>query len=613
MINVKIKNHDLIVEDSSQTIFDWENSAFFNVYLDFNEDKKNNSYYFSYTDKIQLSSIVRDIVNHFTEEGMEYNVDSEVGVIIKSLQESESEFIEAKSNTEKNITLSPSDSFKRQLKPYQEESLKHFLRVKHGANFSVPGSGKTTMVYSYFDRLRQEGIVEKILVIGPFSSFMPWEEESKECFGRKLKTARLVGEKRESYYFTSEKYDLFLCSYQTLPKDINPIIALCQEHRMLMVADESHYIKRFEGGKWVDALLKIAPYAKRRVVLSGTPMPNSYLDLWSQITFLWPGKQLLGERAVYKNRCNNVQEQERVKEEIRPFFSRVKKSDLKLPKQNILEVKCILNPIQEKIYEALSTRFLTDLKLQTDDRQKLKQWRSAKMIRLMQTASNPSLLHKPSDEFDVPPLPADGTSLIELIEKYNKFETPAKIEKAVSLTKDFLSQDKKVLLWTSFVHNIKMLEVIFSDSNFYSIHGGVPKNCKENEEYNREKQIQEFKNTNKPSLLIANPAACAESISLHKVCHDAIYLDRTFNCGQFIQSLDRIHRIGSDQDVNYHILIAESTIDDTIHRRLNEKWETMIGVLEDDVPLGGFDVDSVEDDEADFNATIEDIKKFNRE
>jgi SNF2 family DNA or RNA helicase len=118
-------------------------------------------------------------------------------------------------------------------------------------------------------------------------------------------------------------------------------------------------------------------------------------------------------------------------------------------------------------------------------------------------------------------------------------------------------------------------------------------------------------------LLIANPAACAESISLHKACHDAIYLDRTFNCGQFIQSLDRIHRIGLEQNeiVNYHILLAKNTIDETIDDRLDTKHETMIRVLEDDIPVGELDIEgpeleSEDEEAADFDATVKDTQKF---
>ena len=616
MINILIRNNDLIIEDKTKDIFNWKYRAFFNISLGFEVDEDNDCYF--YSDKNEFQDAVKEIVSYLNEEKVEFTSDEQVAELITNIKNQESEFGEAKENLNKKISVSKSISLQRELKPYQEKGVTHFLQVKHGANFSVPGSGKTTMAYAYFDKLKEEGIVEKIFVVGPFSSFSPWEEESEKCFGRKLNSARLVGAKRQSYYLLSEQYELFLCHYQTAANDIASIIDLCERHKILMVIDESHYIKRFDGGVWSNALLTIAPHATRRVILSGTPMPNGYTDLWSQMTFLWPGKQLLGERNAYKTRCDNVVEQEEIKKEIRPFFYRVKKSDLKLPKPKTFKTEYPLKPIQAQIYHALSVRLLTELKLQTEDRQKLKQWRKAKMVRLLQAASNPTLLTQYSEEFEIPPLTTDGTSLVELIEKYSQYEVPAKFEVALNLVKKLLSEGKKVLLWTTFIHNIKMLENSLKGINYYSIHGAVPRDDKEDEEFNREKQIREFKTTGKPSLLIANPAACAESISLHKVCHDAIYLDRTFNCGQFIQSLDRIHRIGLEQNeiVNYHILIAKNTIDETIDRRLDEKHETMIRVLEDDIPIGGLDVEGHEmeqtetEEQVDFEATVKDVEKF---
>lgn len=616
MINILIRNNDLVIEDKTKDIFNWKHRAFFNISLGFEIDEANDCYFHS--DKNEFQDAVKEIISYLNEEEVEFTPDEQVAELITEIKNQESEFGEAKENLNKKISVSKSISLLRELKPYQEKGLEHFLQVKHGANFSVPGSGKTTMVYAYFDKLKTEGIVDKIFVVGPFSSFSPWEEESEKCFGRKLISARLVGAKRQSYYLQSGQYELFLCHYQTAANDITSIIDLCVRHKILMVIDESHYIKRFDGGVWSNALLTIAPHATRRVILSGTPMPNGYTDLWSQMTFLWPGKQLLGERNAYKSRCDNVAEQEKIKKEIRPFFYRVKKSDMKLPKPKTFKTEYSLKPIQAQIYHALSVRLLTELKLQTEDRQKIKQWRKAKMVRLLQAASNPTLLTQYSEEFEIPPYSTDGTNLIEWIEKYSQFEVPAKFEAALDLVKKLISEGKKVLLWTTFIHNIKMLEASLKGINYYSIHGAIPRDDKEDEEFNREKQIREFKTTDKPSLLIANPAACAESISLHKVCHDAIYLDRTFNCGQFIQSLDRIHRIGLDQNeiVNYHILIAKDTIDETIDRRLDEKHETMIRVLEDDIPIGGLDVEGHEmeqtesEEQVDFEATVKDVEKF---
>ncbi len=617
MINIFIRKGNLAIEDTTEEIFNWRHRSFFNISLGLEINEKLRTYISA--DRNEFQDLIKEITAYLKDEEIKFTVDSKVSEFIANIESQDSEFVEIKKSINRKVnTVSDLPAFNRPLKPYQIKGLEHLFRVKHGANFSVPGSGKTAVILAYYAKLKKEKLVDKLFVVGPFSSFAPWEDEARNCFGKKLNSARLVGPKRTSYYLQSSEYELFLCHYQTAANDRNLIIDLCNDNKILFVVDESHYVKRFTGGVWSDALLSIAPHATRRAILSGTPMPNGYLDLWSQMTFLWPGKQLLGERNFYKVRCDNPAMHEGIKTDIRPYFFRVKKSDLHLPKPRFKRTRFSLHPLQEQIYRALSVRLLSEMNLRIDDRQKLKQWRKAKMVRLLQAASNPTLLSKYSEEFEVPPMDSDGTPLVELIEKYSKYETPAKFNAAVILVKNLVESGKKVLLWTTFVHNIAMLKNSLKGINYYTIHGAVPRDDKQDQIFNREKQIRDFKATKEPSVLIANPAACAESISLHKVCHDAVYLDRTFNCGQFIQSLDRIHRIGLDRHelVNYHILIAKNTIDETIDRRLDEKHKTMIAVLEDEIPIGGLEVDDYEMEQnenevrADFDATVKDINSF---
>ena len=113
------------------------------------------------------------------------------------------------------------------------------------------------------------------------------------------------------------------------------------------------------------------------------------------------------------------------------------------------------------------------------------------------------------------------------------------------------------------------------------MYGEIPKDDSIDEEVNREKHIRLFKHDPSRKLMIANPAACAESISLHKVCKNAIYLDRTLNCAQYLQSIDRIHRIGIKESPHIRIMIAHKTIDDTVDNRLREKERVMLDVLDD--------------------------------
>jgi hypothetical protein len=77
----------------------------------------------------------------------------------------------------------------------------------------------------------------------------------------------------------------------------------------------------------------------------------------------------------------------------------------------------------------------------------------------------------------------------------------------------------------------------------------------------REAIIADFLGVRGPAVLVTNPAAMSESVSLHRSCHNALYLDRTWDCALFLQSVDRIHRLGLDPNVTVRVHIFESTID----------------------------------------------------
>ena len=92
-------------------------------------------------------------------------------------------------------------------------------------------------------------------------------------------------------------------------------------------------------------------------------------------------------------------------------------------------------------------------------------------------------------------------------------------------------------------------------------------------------------------ILIANPAACAESISLHKTCSHAIYYDLSYNCAQYLQSLDRIHRVGGSEEKRsyYHFLQYKHTFENDILENLRRKFQDMSLIIDQDFPV--YDID----------------------
>jgi SNF2 family DNA or RNA helicase len=103
--------------------------------------------------------------------------------------------------------------------------------------------------------------------------------------------------------------------------------------------------------------------------------------------------------------------------------------------------------------------------------------------------------------------------------------------------------------------------------------------------------------------MVANPAAASEGISLHTICQNAIYVDRTFNAAHYLQSEDRIHRLGlrKDQVPMIEILECRATIDEVVRLRLGVKVDRMSTVLNDPslnvdpIPFDEFDEDTDED------------------
>lgn len=512
--------------------------------------------------------------------------------------------------------------FQRQLKNYQLPAVAHMLAVGHSANFSVPGSGKTTMVLAAYALLRGSGGIEKILVIGPRSCFAPWEEEFEGCFGRPARSVRLSGTPTERAIrycdARAPDTDLVLVTYQTAANDSMQLVEFLRRQKTMLVLDESHYIKRLLGGVWAPAVLELAPYAAKRVILSGTPVPNGIEDIWSQMTFLWPDPPILGTRERFNDRVlrGGTKIAEEIREELLPLFWRVKKSDVDLPTPEFHRIPVPLKPYQAAIYQALAVKVLSDIESRPEEREKLRQWRKAKMVRLLQAASNPSLLTEYSPEFKVPPLSATGLSVSQIIEKYSAYEIPAKVDFAVQLVESILNRDPtaKVVVWSAFVHNLTTLSESLKAYEPRVIHGAVPKDASEDTEFNRESLIHDFKTNTRYRVMLANPGACAESISLHRICKHAIYMDRSFNGAQYMQSLDRIHRLGleSTDAVHYYILNAVDTVDEIVDVRLEEKRERLRKLLEGDLATVDLDDEGVSessDEVGDFEAMVQQLRQ----
>lgn len=473
--------------------------------------------------------------------------------------------------------------FHRKLKNEQKRDTLSLLKLKHGANFSVPGAGKTTTILAVHTVLKKLNIASKLFVIAPINAFISWQDEISEIFGEgNLKVQRLHRNHIDNFTsITKADPDVILVNYEKLRRDISQLVPFFIKNNIHLILDESHRVKSGMNNISYNQIIKLADLAKRRDILSGTPMPQNYIDLEPQFDFLWPGERIIPNQ-INTNDENVVVNT--VNQAIDGLFVRTTKNELGL-EDPLIEYKSIpMGRIQAELYRLFKSE--TARIIAGMDKPNVYNFRriGKSVVKLLQAATNPMLLTS-KNEYDDETLPVPiGREFWELLEDFQKYEKPVKIVYLNERVKEITAENpkNKVLIWSYFVRNILILEKLFKDYNPVTIYGGVPSGSDE-DEGNREGRIRKFHEDPTCQVMIANPQACGEGISLHKVCHYAIYLDRNFNAAYFLQSIDRIHRLGLDKGIEtkIEILISENSIDEILISRLNDKINTMGSVLDD--------------------------------
>ncbi|WP_284986039.1 DEAD/DEAH box helicase [Arthrobacter sp. fls2-241-R2A-172] len=451
------------------------------------------------------------------------------------------------------------------LTQHQTRDLTKLLALNHGANFSVPGAGKTRASMAIYAARRSAGSIERMLVVCPKSAFESWVHEAGVCFdGAPMTTHVWTGG-------LPPDVDILLVNYERLPNSLPPLTTWMKAASTLLVLDEAHRMKLGSAGAWGSACLSLGPYATNRLILSGTPAPNGSRDLESLFSFVWPGQ---GRAAVQRAVANeDLAIASRV---LKPLFTRTTKSELDLPPMNISVRRVDLPPLHREVYDALLGQGKLALASEAGDMAAL----GKILLYLLMAATSPALLAVGSDKHEalpyrVPPYDVpEGTSAMELLRDLPLYELNPKYQEVRSIVEKNVGEGRKTLVWSTFVRNLKSLERMLAEFNPALIHGGT---------IDRSEELRRFRQDPTCAVLLSNPATLGEGVSLHHECHDAVYVDRDFSAGRFLQSLDRIHRLGLAPSAitKITVLAAANTIDEVVEDRLARKLEFMGGILDD--------------------------------
>lgn len=477
--------------------------------------------------------------------------------------------------------------FKRKLRRFQLENLAQVLRLPHAADFSVPGAGKTTLALAAFAVRRLRGLVDRIMVAAPIAAFEAWKDENEVCFDIPLRIVFYTGPDT----FVPSDTEILVSNYNRVASDYDRIREFVASGRTQVILDEAHRVKRGASGVHGRAVLDLAYAAARRDVLTGTPAPQGAHDLVALVKFLYPGqdRQILPASTYFERLGRDDSVLAETQAAISRYFVRTPKSALDLPGTDFDVVRRPMPPIQAAIYDSLVGRYRGSFTL--GDRNRHEMQRLGRIVMyLLEAASNPMLLTAGSDEgddpgFAHPPLELSGDEPVqELLARYSSFETPWKYQEVARIVAEAAERGDKVLVWTNFVRNIRMLSRLLAPYAPAAVHGGVPSGEPAAPgAVTRDMEFNRFRHDPGCTVLLANPAACGEGVSLHHWCHHAVYLDRSFNAGHFLQSQDRIHRLGLDQDVTtrFTLLVSEGTIDEAVDGRLKEKVRALSILMND--------------------------------
>ncbi len=430
------------------------------------------------------------------------------------------------------------------LLPHQREGV-DFLSGREAAGlFDDPGLGKTRQLIESIDGEISRGSIQAALVICPNTLKTTWGEEIEQ-----YSNARYAifgsGRKARRDGFRSLTAAFYVINYEAVIAEMPSLRALLRFKRIALVLDESHRIKT-PGTRITQAVHELRGEAARRFILTGTPVANKPEDLWSQIYFLDDGAALGGSfedfRAKYCAPRGGYVSLDDVRQRLDHIALRRKKTGtISLPPKTYTRLSVPLVGKQAELYQAMRDDMVIWVRSLSGE-QVAKQGEAilARLVRLAQLASNPSLLDA----------------------SYS--EVPAKVAVLDRLLPEYLGpDDEKVIVWTSFVGNISALMTRYARFSPVCLHGEMDRKS-------RDRAVKAFRTDPSVRLLFANPAAAREGLTLTSA-RRAIYLDRTFNLVDYLQSQDRIHRISQKRSCEIVLLLARQTIDEFVDYSIAQK------------------------------------------
>lgn len=447
--------------------------------------------------------------------------------------------------------IAPTPTFSKVLRPYQTNAFQWMYgmsKLKMGVCLADDmGLGKTIEVLSLLDKFKQEG-KEKVLIIVPATLVENWKKEATK-FAPHLSVFVLKGENeplddRVKAYIT-------ITTYQTA-------IRLDYINRIewdLVVLDEAQAIKNYytSQAKKVKSLK-----SKMRIAMTGTPIENNLLELWSLFDFVNPG--LLGTRDEFKGFYfgTDIDVHKKLKTLISPFVLRRVKTDKSiiadLPEKHEVDITIDLSKKQIVLYRKIVAELEEQqAKLEKSPRQ-LQALVLTTILKLKQVCNHPSQ-YLGDEKYDL----EDSGKFLEL----------------QRICETIYAKREKVLVFTQFKEIIPALNALLSkvfNKTGFSIDG-------ETSMQKRNEYIERFQNGDTPYMVLSLKTA---GVGLNlTAAQNVIHFDRWWNPAVENQATDRVYRIGQTKNVTVYRFTSANTVEENINKKMSIKQHLADEIIND--------------------------------
>jgi len=407
------------------------------------------------------------------------------------------------------------------------------------------GLGKTIQVIYYIKQMLKDNPTSKFLIVVPTSLAYNWEHEF-DSFASQIKKAICIGskEKRKHILKDLNKINVIITTYGLLREDEEIYENL---NFNTMIIDEAQNIKNNHAG--ITKVVKSIK-AETKFALTGTPLENSILELWSIFDFIMPGylANLTKFQSKYKIKDFDEDSEILIKglsKQINPFILRRKKSDVvkELPEKLINDIYIDLKDEQKKLYVAELNRVKEEMDkiIKEEGMNKARFLILQLLTKLRQICIDPSIVY---DNY------SDGSNKIEQLE---------------NIVSEYTKNNHKVLIFSSFKTALNIVKEKLNNSKIktYMIDGSVPAKTRIEmvDNFNENDDIKVF-------LIMLKSGGTGLNLASADV---VIHLDLWWNPQAENQATDRAHRIGQTNTVEVIHLITKGTIEEKILELQNKK------------------------------------------